>query len=183
MMLSISTLAILSSVLLFPIFFGNGVLAQADGKDSISLMTTVEPQSFPGDIHPGIPQKSNFTFGSGSPLCPANDCKQELIEAIFTGGAYPQILGSLKIENKTTSTPDIIKYSQIPFAGNFQITDVEENRKTGSSIIVFTGDLLCLGGGTTELDATVNPEFKYRITGTYDNVTRDLKIEGDRVMS
>jgi hypothetical protein len=44
------------------------------------------------------------------------------------------------IENKITSTPDIIKYSVIPFAGNFHITSIEENRKTANSVLVFSGD-------------------------------------------
>ena len=59
---------------------------------------------------------------------------------------------TLKIENKTTLTPDMIKYSLIPFAGNFYITSIEENRKTANSVLVFSGDF-GLGGGTTAADA------------------------------
>ena len=135
----------------------------------------------PGDWTPRIPQKSNFTFGSENPLCPANDCKQEFINAIYSTltPQSPSIQGTLKIENKTTSTPDIIKYNTIPFAGTFDITGIEENRETGNSVIVFSGDF-GLGGGTTSVDASMNPEFKYSVTGTFDNATRLLNFEGER---
>ena len=176
-------IGILSSVLLLPLFFEDDVQAQAIGKDSLSFETTVQPSN-EGDTLPGIPQRSNFTFGSGSPLCPANDCKQELIGAFYsiTSPASPAIQGTLKIENKTTSTPVIIKYSVIPFAGNFDITSVEENRKTANSVLVFSGDF-GLGGGTTPVDAITNPEFKYSVTGTFDNATKVLTFEGERITS
>lgn len=104
----------------FPLFFENEIQAQSTGNDSVSLKTTVQP-TYSGDLLPSIPQKSNFTFGSGSPFCPANDCKQELTGAFYsiTSSAYPGIQG--------TSILDIIKYSTIPFAGNFRITGIEEN--------------------------------------------------------
>ncbi len=176
-------LGILSSVLLFPLFFENEVQAQTIGKDSISFKAAVQP-SYAGDTLPGITPKSNFTFGSGSLLCPANDCKQELIGAFYsiTSPASPAIQETLKIENKTASTPDIIKYSLIPFAGNFHIISIEENRKTANSVLMFTGDF-GLGGGTTAVDAITNPEFKYSVTGTFDNVTKVLKFEGERITS
>lgn len=177
------TIGIFSSVLLFPLFFGNEVQAQSAGKDSISFKTTVQPPSYPGDTLPDIPQKSNFTFGSGSPLCPANDCKQELISAFYsTSPESPSIQGTLKIENKTTSTPDVIKYSLIPFAGNFHTTSIEENRNTANSVLLFSGDF-GLGGGTTTIDAAANPEFRYSVTGTFDNATKELNFEGERIMS
>ena len=58
-------------------------------------------------------------------------------------------LWTLKIENKTTSTRDSIKYSVIPFAGNFDITSIEENRETGDSVRDVSGggeSLLLLSG-------------------------------------
>jgi hypothetical protein len=94
------------------------VQSQTKNNDSISFKTTLESIAPPAGtfLTPlsltklDISQKSNFTFGSGSPLCPTNDCKQEVI-----GGFYdisrplsPVIQGTLKIENKTTSTPDTI---------------------------------------------------------------------------
>jgi hypothetical protein len=60
----------------------------------------------------------------------------------------------------TTSTPDIIKYSLIPFAGNFHTTSIEENRNTANSVLLFSGDF-GLGGGTTAVDAVMNPEFNW----------------------
>jgi hypothetical protein len=122
--------------LIFPLVFENAVQAQMNGEDFISLKTTLEPEFYPGDWTPRIPQKSNFTFGSENPLCPANDCKQEFINAIYSTltPQSPSIQGTLKIENKTTSTPDIIKYNTIPFAGTFDITGIEENRETGNSV-------------------------------------------------
>ena len=47
---------------------------------------------------------------------------------------------------------------------------------------MFTGDF-GLGGGTTAVDAITNPEFKYSVTGTFDNVTKVLKFEGERITS
>ncbi len=183
-LISTITIGIFSSVLLFLLIFENVVQAsQTIGEDTISLKTTVQPD-YAGDALPGIPEKSNFTFGSGSPLCPANDCKQEFIGAFYsiTSPQSPGIQGTLKIENKTTSTPDIIKYSVIPFAGNFDVTSIEENRKTGDSILFLSGDF-GLGGGTTSVDAIATPEFKYSVTGTFDNSTKVLNFEGERTTS
>jgi hypothetical protein len=47
---------------------------------------------------------------------------------------------------------------------------------------LFSGDF-GLGGGTTAIDAVANPEFKYSVTGTYDNATKVLNFEGERIMS
>jgi hypothetical protein len=44
----------------------------------------------------------------------------------------PSVQDTLKIENKTTSTADIIKYIMVPFSGDFHVTGIEENRKTGT---------------------------------------------------
>jgi hypothetical protein len=68
-----------------------------------------------------IPQKSSFTFGSGSPICPTNDCKQEFITAAYNAfdPQSPLVTGTLKIENKTTSTAHTIKYNLIRFQGDF----------------------------------------------------------------
>ena len=167
----------------FPLFFENEIQAQSTGNDSVSLKTTVQP-TYSGDLLPSIPQKSNFTFGSGSPLCPANDCKQEFISAQYSimSPESPVLQGTLKIENKTTSTPDIIKYSLIPFSGNFYITGIEENRKTANNVLALSGDF-GLGGGTTVLDAGATPEFKYNVNGTFDNATNVLNFEGERITS
>ena len=48
---------------------------------TLSFKTTLELTS--QTTYFGIPQKSNFIFGSGSPLCPTNDCKQEFIMAAY----------------------------------------------------------------------------------------------------
>jgi hypothetical protein len=124
-------------------------------------------------------KKSNFTFGSGSPLCPTNDCKQEFIGAFYSISTpeSPSVQGTLKIENKTTSTPDIIKYSMIPFTGNFHVTGIEENRKTGHSVIMFSGDFGL--GGTSTISAITSPEFKYSVTGIFDNTTKVLTFKGE----
>ena len=144
---------------------------------------TLESRSYQS-IQLDVPQKSNFTFGPGSPLCPKNDCKQEFIDAFYSISSpeSPSIQGTLKIENKTTSTPDTIKYSVIPFAGNFHITGIEESRKTGHSITGFSGDF-GLGGGTSSMFATTSPEFKYSVNGTFDNTTELLTFEGQRKIS
>lgn len=172
--------------MLFPFSF---VQAQTNGKDAISFKTKLESISPPAGAFLApptltqldIPQSSNFTFGTGNPLCPTNDCKQEVI-----GGFYdisrplsPVIQGTLKIENKTTSTPDTIKYSMIAFVGNFHVTGMEENRKTGHNITEFSGDF-GPGGGTSTIDASTTPEFKYSVNGTLDNTTRVLTFEGER---
>jgi hypothetical protein len=155
-------------------------------KDSLSFKTTLQPPSHAGSEFLDIPQKSNFTFGSGSLLCSTNDCKQELIDAFYSMPS-PQspfqssVQGTLKIENKTASTPDTIKYSIIPFAGHFQITSTEENRKTGNSVMIFSGDFSL--GGTSTISAATTPEFKYNINGTFDNATRVLTFEGERSTS
>ena len=151
-------------------------------NDSISFRTTGLSPSYPGSTRLDIPQKSNFVFGSGSPICPTNNCKQELIDAFYSVSQdLPSVEGILKIENKTTSTPDVIKYSMIPFAGNFKTTGVEENRKTGHSIIKFSGDF-GLGGAST-ISAMTSPQFKYNVTGTFDNATNVVTFEGRRSTS
>jgi hypothetical protein len=101
-------IGILSSVLLFPLFFENEVQAQVIGKDSISFKTTVQP-SYARDTLPGIPQKSNFTFGSGSPLCPGNDCKQEFIGAFYsiTSPESPAIQRKRTVEEMTAAAYDL----------------------------------------------------------------------------
>jgi hypothetical protein len=90
-------------------------------KDTISFKATLQSPSNPSIfLELDIPEKSNFNFGPGNSLCPTNDCKQGLI-----GGTYapstevPSMWATLKIENKTTSTPQTIKYNLIPFKGNF----------------------------------------------------------------
>ena len=71
---------LLAAGLLFPLIKNTttAVEAQPKGKDSISFNTTLQPT---GSTQLNIPQKSNFTLGPGSPLCPTNNCKQELIGA------------------------------------------------------------------------------------------------------
>jgi hypothetical protein len=66
----------------------------------------------------------------------------------------------------------------IPFAGNFHVTGVEENRKTGHSIMVFSGDFGL--GGISTVYAAASPEFKYSVNGTLDNITKVLTFEGER---
>jgi hypothetical protein len=74
------------------------------------------------------------------------------------------------------------KVQRYSFAGNFDITSIEENRKTANNILVFSDDF-GLGGGTTAVDAVMNPEFKYSVTGTFDNATKVLNFEGERITS
>jgi hypothetical protein len=85
--------------------------------------------------------------------------------------------GTLKIENKTTSTPDIIKYSMVPFSGDFHVTGIEENRKTGDNVMVFNGDF-----GLVDT-SVANAEFKYSVNGIFDNATKVLTFEGQRSTS
>jgi hypothetical protein len=157
---------------------GGGAILTKE-NDSISFKTTLEPPSYPGSNTFDIPPKSNFTFGSGSPLCPTNDCKQEFISTSYNTfiPESPSVQGTLKIENKTTSTADIIKYSMIPFSDDFHVTGIEENRKTGNNVMVFNGDF---GLGDTSV---TNAEFKYNVTGTFDNATKVLTFEGQRSTS
>jgi hypothetical protein len=158
------------------------VQRQINGNDSISFKATLETRPYVS-TQLSIPQKSNFTFGSGSPLCPTNDCKQEFIDAFYdTGQLSPSVQGTLKVENKTTSIPDIIKYSLISFVSNFHVTGIEENRKTGHNVIVFSGNF-SLGDGTSTMDAAMNPEFKYNVNGTIDNTTKVLTFKGQRSTS
>jgi hypothetical protein len=84
----------------------------------------------------------------------------------------------LKIENKTTSTPDIIKYNLIPFSGHFHITSIEENRKTGHDVMIFSGDFGL--GDTNSRFALSSPEFEYNVNGTFDNTTKVLSFGGQR---
>jgi hypothetical protein len=120
------------------------------------------------------------------PLIHANLPKCRLTPLLLLGAFYSissleslLVQGTLKIENKTTSTPDIIKYSVIPFAGNFHMTGMEENRKTAHSVMAFNGDFR-LGGGTTTIDAAATPEYKYSVTGTFDNATKVLIFKEER---
>jgi hypothetical protein len=76
-------------------------------NDSISFKTTLQARPFSGTTL-DVSLKSNFTFGSASPICPSNDCKQELVDAFYSESPdSPSVTGTLKIENKTTSTPDM----------------------------------------------------------------------------
>lgn len=71
------------------------------------------------------------------------------------------------------------KRSLLRFQGNFHVTGMEENRKTGHSITEFSGDF-GLGGGTSTLFATSGSELKYNVIGTFDNTTKILTFEGER---
>jgi hypothetical protein len=149
--------------------------------DTISFKATLEPPSYSASTtFFDIPQRSNFTFGSESPICPTNDCKQEFITAAYNA-FDPQsplvtgTFGTLKIENKTTSTAQTIKYNLVRFQGDFHVTGIEEDRKTGNSVMAFSGDDFGFGSITS-----TGPEFKYNVTGTFDNATNVLTFEGQR---
>ena len=47
---------------------------------------------------------------------------------------------------------------------------------------MFSGDF-GLVGGTTAADAAATQEFKYSVTGTFDNATKVLNFEGERISS
>jgi hypothetical protein len=66
-----------------------------DGKDSISFKTTLQPRAYTESTL-DVPQKSNFTFDSASPLCPTNDCKQELVNAFYSASPDSRITGYIK---------------------------------------------------------------------------------------
>jgi hypothetical protein len=156
---------------------GAGTISMTKGNDSISFKTTLEPPFYAVITQLNIPQKSNFTFSSGNPLCPTNNCKQEVIGGFYdiSRSLSPHIQGTLKIENKTTSTPDIIRYSMIPFIGDFQITGTEENRKMSHIVMIFNGDFGL--GDTDNMPALISPEFKYNVTGSFDNSTKTLTFK------
>jgi hypothetical protein len=90
------------------------VQSQTKNNDSISFKTTLESIAPPAGTFLTPPsltkldilQKSNFIFGSGSPLCPTNDCKQEVIGAFYdiSRPLSPVIQGTLKIENNDIYT-------------------------------------------------------------------------------
>jgi hypothetical protein len=146
------------------------------GNDSISFKTTLEPPSYPGSPTLDMPQKSNFNFSSGSPICPTNDCKQEFISAPYNtfDPQSPLVTGTLKIENKTTSTARTIKYNLIRFQGDFHVTGIEEDRKTDNSVMALSGDF---GFGSI---TSTGPQIKYSVNGTFDNATRVLAFKGER---
>jgi hypothetical protein len=153
---------------------------QIKKNDSISFKATLELPPYPSSTtFFGIPPKSNFTFGSGSPICPTNDCKQEFITAAYNAfdPQSPLVTGTLKIENNTTSTPQTIKYNLIRFQGNFHVTGIEEDRKTGNNVIALSGDF---GFGSI---TSTGPQINYNVTGTFDNATKVLNFEGERSTS
>ena len=129
-----------------------------------------------------IPQKSSFTFGSGSPICPTNHCKQEFITAAYNtfDPQSPLVTGTLKIENKTTSTAQTIKYNLIRFQGDLHVTGMEEDRKTGNNVMALKGDF---GFGNIAPSPFYEPEFKYNVSGSFDNATKVLTFKGQRSTS
>jgi hypothetical protein len=64
----------------------------------------------------------------------------------------------------------------IPFAGNFHVTGMEENRKTGHTILVFSGDFGLRSASTiyAAAAAAASPVFEYGVNGTFDNATKVL---------
>jgi hypothetical protein len=152
---------------------------QMNKNDSISFKATLEPTPSGSTTYFDIPQKSNFTFGSGNPICPTNDCKQEFIMSAYNtfDPQSPLVTGTLKIENKTTSTAQTIKYDLIRFQGDFHVTGIEEDRKTGNSVMALNGDF-----GFDSITSS-SPQLKYNITGTFDNATKVLAFEGQRSTS
>jgi hypothetical protein len=151
---------------------------QIKKNDSISFKTTLGSPSYSGSTTLHISEKSNFNFGSGSPICPTNDCKQEFISPSYDtlDPLSPLVTGTLKIENKTTSTADTIKYNLIPFRGDFHVTGIEEDRKTGNNVMVLSGDF---DFGSIYLGST-GPKFNYNANGTFNNATKVLTFEGQR---
>jgi hypothetical protein len=179
--------SILTVALLSPLIQINTVQAQKNANDSISFKTTLELTPSGSTTYFGISQKSNFIFGSGSPLCPTNDCKQEFIMAAYNAfdPQSPLVTGTLKIENKTTSTAQTIKYNLIRFQGEFHMTGIEENRKTGNNVMgnnvmALKGDF---GFGNIVPSPFYELEFKYNVTGTFDNATKVLAFKGERSTS
>ena len=151
--------------------------SQMKKNDSISYKATLESPSYPGSTTLDIPQKSSFVFGS-SPICPTNDCKQEFMSSSYSvfDPQSPLVSGTLKIENKTSSTADTIKYNLIPFRGDLHVTGIGENRKTGNSVMALSGDF---DFGSIYLGST-GPRFNYNVNGTFDNATKVLTFEGKR---
>jgi hypothetical protein len=93
----------------------------------------------------------------------------------------PLVTGTLKIENKTTSTAQTIKYNLIRFQGDFHVTGVEQDRKTGNSVMALNGNFGF--GNITPGGGWYSPEFNYKVTGSFDNATRVLIFEGQRSIS
>jgi hypothetical protein len=61
--------------------------------------------------------------------------------------------------------------------GDFHVTGIEEDRKTGNSVMVFSGDF---GFGSI---TSSGPQIKYNVTGTFNNATKVLTFKGQRSMS
>jgi hypothetical protein len=140
---------------------------QIKKNDSISFKTTLQPEAYAGSKYLDILQRSNFIFGSGSRLCPTNDCKQEFIDAYYRmptseSPSEHVVSGTLKIENKITST-----------------SAIEEDRKTGNNATIFSVDFDL----ATTTSGFANPEFTYSVSGTFDNATKVLAFEGQRSRS
>lgn len=93
--------------------------------------------------------------------------------------SVPVVTGTLKIENKTSSTANTIKFNLIPFRGDLHVTGIEENRKTGNSVMDLSGDF---DFGSIYLGST-GPRFNYNVNGTFDNATKVLAFEGQRSTS
>jgi hypothetical protein len=83
----------------------------------------------------------------------------------------------LKIENKTTSTPQTIKYNLLRFQGDFHVTGMEEDRKTGNNVMALSGDF---GFGSI---TSTGPQIRYNVTGTFDKATKVLTFKGERSTS
>jgi hypothetical protein len=65
-----------------------GILIQSQtnnkNQDTISFKTTLKNKSYSGSKSNTVPDNSKFVFGSSSPICSKNDCKQEMIDAFYS---------------------------------------------------------------------------------------------------
>jgi hypothetical protein len=91
-------------------------------------------------------QKANLTFGSGSKICPANNCSYEFEKTTFDerfGESNTKYLsGTLQIEDKANADGNFISYRYYRLSGTFTLVNSKENIETRDKILNYEGYLV-----------------------------------------
>jgi hypothetical protein len=143
-------------------------------SDTIAIKAKLKKGTFESSLY--FPDtNTTITFSSNNKICPDNKCRYEFINGTFhpsvLGDNEKYLSGTLKIEDKVSSTPDFVSYKYYKLAGT--MTPAGSKGNPDQMIINYRGDL----GLDTE-DPIFYPESKYNSTITYDENSNMFSLEG-----
>ena len=140
-------------------------------SDTINIETKLKNGPFESSLY--FPDNTTVIFSDNSKICPDNDCKYEFTNGTFSPSALGKgeryLSGTLKIEDKATSTPNFTSYKYYKIGGTMAVAGTKASEK----ITDYRGDL----GLDTE-DPIFYPELKYDSMIIYDGKTNLFSLLG-----